>query len=120
MTGMPLPEEDKDIYNHGRKGDTLMVPFQCQLCHFRNMKGRNSVVESDKDYRLLSFIKQANLDSFWSRTMATVEGNYKQVCKLVVMGFWGLMCGKVCLLSGQAILVHTPPNSSRKHPTTQQ
>ena len=60
-----------------------MVHFQCQLCYFRNLKGRNLVVTSDKDHRLLRFIKHANLDAFWSRTSTTVEENCKQVFKLM-------------------------------------
>lgn len=85
--GLPLPEEDEERYNHARRGDTLMVPFQCQLCHFRNLKGRNPSVTSDEDHRLLSFVKRANLDAFWSRTSATVEGNCKQVAKLMECSF---------------------------------
>ena len=81
--GLPLSEEGKDRYNHTRKGDTLMVPFQCQLCHFINLKGRNPSVPSDEDHHLLSFIKCANLDAFWSRTSATVNENCKQVVKLM-------------------------------------
>ena len=86
-----MPEEDVDRYNHARKGDTLMVPFQCQLCHFRNLKGRNPEVNNDEDYRLLSFIKRANLDAFWSRTSSTVEGNKSQVSKLIEYSFVELL-----------------------------
>ena len=36
--GEILEEADKATrFNEGRAGDHLMVPFQCELCHYRNM-----------------------------------------------------------------------------------
>ena len=32
-------EEDKTRYLVARNGHHLMIPFQCELCHFRNLKG---------------------------------------------------------------------------------
>ena len=36
---------------------------------------------------MLSFVKRANLDDFWYRTSATVEGNCKQVVRLMECSF---------------------------------
>lgn len=73
--GFPLVEEDdEDRFMFGRKGDHLMSPFQCDLCHFRNIHQRDPS-RSLKDERLLVFIRRANLDALWSREPGTVYGN---------------------------------------------
>ena len=42
--GFPLVDNgDKDHFMYGRKGDHLMLPFQCDLCHFRNMQRGNPI-----------------------------------------------------------------------------
>ena len=38
--GIPLPEKESSRFFKARPGDMLMVPFQCDICHFRNMLGR--------------------------------------------------------------------------------
>ena len=39
-----LDEEDKRRHRSGRSGDHLMrVPFECDLCHYRNMNNRDPV-----------------------------------------------------------------------------
>lgn len=35
------PQEDLLHYTHGRNGDNLVTPFQCNLCIFRNLQCRN-------------------------------------------------------------------------------
>jgi hypothetical protein len=40
--GEVLTEEDEDErFKAARAGDYLMIPFQCELCHFRNILGRD-------------------------------------------------------------------------------
>ena len=54
-----------------RDGDNILVPFQYDLCHFRNLVNRDPV-RLDEDLRLIIGIRRANLDSFWSREEGTV------------------------------------------------
>ena len=66
----------KHDHKRGRDGDHLMgVPFECDLCHFRNVTGRNPCWESAKDSYTLTCIRRANLDVMWSRATSTVELN---------------------------------------------
>ncbi len=52
-----------------------MVPFQCELCHFRNLQGRDPIPAMEEDVMLLDFTRRANLDAFWSRETKTVKAN---------------------------------------------
>jgi hypothetical protein len=36
-------------FKSGRNGDHLLCPFQCDLCHFRNIQGRDPVPGLVKD-----------------------------------------------------------------------
>lgn len=70
--------EDVKRHDHrrGRDGDHLMgVPFQCDLCHFRNVSGRNPCWNSPVDCNALTGIRQANLDVMWARASSTVATN---------------------------------------------
>jgi hypothetical protein len=73
---------DEDRFQYGRDGDHLLVSFQCGLCHFRNMEGRNPVPGNSLDNRVLMLIRRATLDSFWSREPATVRGTLRQGGKM--------------------------------------
>lgn len=73
---------DEDRFQYGRNGDHLLVSFQCGLCHFRNMEGRNPVSGNALDNRVLMLIRRATLDSFWSREPATVRGTLRQGGKM--------------------------------------
>ena len=66
-------EEDEKRYVEGRNGDHLVTPFQCDLCHFRNMTGRDPVPNLPQDIRLEKLIRRANLDALWSREPSTVS-----------------------------------------------
>ena len=44
-------------------------------------------MESEEDFKLLSFIKRANLDAIWSRSSGTVVGNCGQVKRLMKYSF---------------------------------
>jgi hypothetical protein len=71
-----LDEQDKERYRVGRNGDHLAgVPFECDLCHFRNMNRRDPVWESSKDVGTLEAIRRVQLDVFWAREPGTVKGN---------------------------------------------
>ena len=49
-----------------------LVPFQCELYHYRNMKNLNPSM-SVEDINLLRFIRRMNLDAFWTRESGTVN-----------------------------------------------
>ncbi|KAL7523210.1 hypothetical protein ACHAXR_000074, partial [Thalassiosira sp. AJA248-18] len=51
------------------------VPFECDLCHFRNITGRDPVWDDTKDVDTLVAIRRANLDALWAREPGTVGGN---------------------------------------------
>ena len=84
VTKLAKYEEDeneiKDVretnkFTYARRGDNYMCPFQCDLCHFRNVMKRNPGLEPDFDRKLMVDIRRAILDSFWARAESTVESN---------------------------------------------
>jgi hypothetical protein len=66
-------------YLRARDGDHLMVPFECDTCIFRKLRGHSPDEEKEQDRLLLSCIRRINLDSFWSRASSTVAGNRDRV-----------------------------------------
>lgn len=77
--GQPLTVDgDGERYKCGRAGDHLMNPFQCSLCHFRNIQGRNPDLNFAPDRRFMAFVDRANLDAMWSREPATVRNNLRE------------------------------------------
>ena len=77
--GLDLPQKEDDMYAVARDGDTCMVPFQCDLCHFRNLMGRDPLLGNIADDESLCLIRRANLDAFWSRTSNTVSTNLRNL-----------------------------------------
>jgi hypothetical protein len=65
-------------YVAARPGDHFMAPFQCQLCHFRNIFKRNPSEDSEIDKWALTTLMRANLDVFWSSRPGTVLGNLRE------------------------------------------
>ena len=51
------------------------IPFQCDLCHFRNVAERDPVEGRAKDEYTMMCIRRANLDAAWSREPSTVQSN---------------------------------------------
>ena len=66
----------------GRHGDNLLIPFQCELCHFRNIMSRNPARTLASDVEMMDFIRRANLDAFWSREPRTVNETRLNVVRL--------------------------------------
>ena len=60
-----------------------MCPFQCDLCHFRNLKGRDPLRTDYTDRNLLNAIRRSNLDAFWGRAPSTVGGNMYTMLNVV-------------------------------------
>jgi hypothetical protein len=63
-----------------------MCPFQCDLCHFRNIQRRNPVPGLPKDKLLLQCIRRASVDAFWSRETSTVNANARGAKRLQEIG----------------------------------
>ena len=55
------------------------IPFECDLCHFRNICGRGPVFQSKRDAWTLLVIRRANLDAMWSRETSTVSNNLSRL-----------------------------------------
>ena len=55
-----------------------MTPFQCEMCHFRNIYNRNPVYLNPVDLEALAFFRRASLDAFWSRATSTVKENLNE------------------------------------------
>jgi hypothetical protein len=64
-----------DEYLRGRDGDHLLVPFECDLCIFRKLRGKDPWSVSEQDKLLLGCIRRISLDAFWSRASSTVLGH---------------------------------------------
>ena len=61
----------------GRNRDHLMgVPFECDLCSFRNVCGRDPVFGNYWDQFTLTSIRQVQLDVMWARESHTVATNW--------------------------------------------
>ena len=65
---------EEQRFRQARNGDHLMISFQCDLCHFRNIQGRDPM-GSVTDDNLMTCIRRANLDAFWAREPGTVSAN---------------------------------------------
>lgn len=51
-----MKEEDKDKFNVSHNGDQMMVPFQCELCHFLNIHNMFPTVGNYNDELTLTCI----------------------------------------------------------------
>ena len=60
-----VDEKDMERFQKGRNGDHLMTSFQCDICHFRNMKNRDYIAGRVDDQKLMVCIRRANLDAFF-------------------------------------------------------
>ena len=78
-----LEVDDTLRFKNGRDGDHIMAPFQCDICHFQNLKGRNPRAGCYQDDLLLMCIQRVVLDSFWSRERSTVNSNRLEGVKFV-------------------------------------
>ena len=56
-----------------------MVPFECDLCIFRKLRGTDPEANSSQDLLLGTCIRRMNLDAFWSRAKSTVYQNKRQL-----------------------------------------
>jgi hypothetical protein len=73
--------QDKLRFLTARIGDHLLCPFQCDLCHFRNIQQRDPIDYKSEDIKLLRCIRRANLDSLWDKETQTVSKNFNQAIR---------------------------------------
>ena len=64
-----------------------MIIFQCELCHFRNLKECNPS-NTREDILLIRTIRRVNVNAFWSRESGTVEANRRESRKIVAVRNW--------------------------------
>ncbi len=75
---------DKNRFLTARAGDHLMHDFQCDLCHYRNIKAMSPNPDGNqKDQLLLECIRRCNLDQLWSKEPTTVERNRRELVKAI-------------------------------------
>jgi hypothetical protein len=70
-----LEDEDPMRFREAREGDHLLCPFQCDRCHFVNMRKREPRDLNIFDLLVLTCIRRAILDSVWARERLTVNSN---------------------------------------------
>jgi hypothetical protein len=73
---------DELRFLEARNGDNLMTPFQCDVCHFRNIQGRDPSRHVCEDNELLEYIRRANMDSLWAREKSTVGQNLRNARRM--------------------------------------
>jgi hypothetical protein len=57
----------------------MAIPFECDLCHYRNLRKQDPSLTDPQDVYLLTAIRRANLDAFWARASSTtVKNNFSQ------------------------------------------
>ena len=66
-------QSDRFEFAQARRGDHLMVQFECDGCIFFKLRKRLPISGNAQDQLLLGCIRRVVLDSFWSRARTTVE-----------------------------------------------
>ena len=78
--GLEVDPVEAGRYRKGRDGDHLMgIPFECDLCHFRNLTHRDPIWGHPRDENMLTNIRGAVLDASWSRATGTVTANLRRI-----------------------------------------
>jgi hypothetical protein len=81
--GELLMEEDEDKrFKIARAGDHLMISYQCELCHFRDILLWNPDRHDPNNLEILDPMRQANLDAFWSQESSTVSSNLQEALRM--------------------------------------
>ena len=78
--GFETEEMRESRFMCGRLGDHVMsLPFECDVCHFRNLAERDVDWDNPQDVFTLICIRAANLDAMWSKEAETVEKNFERM-----------------------------------------
>ena len=67
--------------NQGAEGAHLCSPFQCELCWFRNLEGKDPVAGVHDKAMLL--IRRSNLDNMAGRAPSTIRGHLMETITMV-------------------------------------
>ena len=70
-------------YLVGRDGDSILIPFECDLCVFRKLRFCDPNLNSPTDKLLLGCIRRMQLDTFWSSAETTVKMNKSKVKQML-------------------------------------
>ena len=57
----------------------MEIPFECDLCQFRDVNEREPMQGNAKNNYTLLCTRQAILDAFWSEETSTVSGNFRRL-----------------------------------------
>ena len=55
------------------------IPFECDMCQFRNVNERDPIHGNSKDNYTLLCLRRSILDEFWNRETSTVSGNFRKL-----------------------------------------
>lgn len=78
-----MEEEDDDVrFKCAHTGDHLMVPFQCEVCHFQNILEWDPNLTQATNRETLDMVRRANLDAFWSRELSMVASNLRELVQM--------------------------------------
>ena len=83
--GFVIEQDEKNRFMCARKGDSFVTMFQCEQCHFQNIKGKDPCMGT-VDEKLLQYIRRANLDAFWSRESSTVNASQQELKRDIRLG----------------------------------
>ena len=55
------------------------IPFECDMCQFRNVNERDLIHSNANDNYTLLCMMRAILDAFWSQETRTISGNFRRL-----------------------------------------
>jgi hypothetical protein len=79
-------DDDRNRFICGRIGDNLATPFQCELCHYRNVNGRNPSIGDPQAQRFNMLCRNASINAFWNVESSTVRTNLRQALRMEEIG----------------------------------
>jgi hypothetical protein len=77
---------DETRFVQARNGNHLIMPFQCDFCHFQNVYKRDPKGRKGSNLLSLRCIRRANLDALWEREPGIVAGNVSGAKRLHDIG----------------------------------
>lgn len=69
--------------NHGIRGAHVVMPFQCEECHFLNLEGRRPRPNNPLDDTYRKLIRRVNLDMINGRAKSTILSHANEVMRTV-------------------------------------
>ena len=83
---LEVPAEEMRDFLAARVGDHLCCTFDCDDCAFLRLTRRSPNADDHGDRLLLTLIRRANLDAFWSRRPSTVQQTLRYFGEQVRIG----------------------------------